>query len=272
MLQYNQINLSVNGQYILADNVSLNQSSPIRPIYNLNNNIPFNVVPTTISNDISISYYMEPGNEPIYNILTGILFDSTIIPFTQINIGGIAVTGYLNSYSFSLSPNALIKVSSKFNVYHPLSSNLTGQLANDQNNYDLTNASGLAHYWTTKFYSGITPITNSLLECNYGADIGLTPIFSIGNYQPAQIIINKITESLGVLTEQQQNILYSGQTIENTFNNIQSLKISNISTIYDNVINNSITFPMTGFLLNNMKNDVSIDNIVLFNLTFNRYS
>jgi len=70
ILQYNNINLSVNNSYILAESITVSESNTPKPIYSFNNNIPFDNTPTTLKGQISISYYLKPDNgiwTPIYN-------------------------------------------------------------------------------------------------------------------------------------------------------------------------------------------------------------
>ena len=261
-LQGNKINLSVNGKSILAENVSINDSSPQRALYSLNNNTPYNVVPSKINSSISISYFLEPGNDPNYTTLTGL-----------INIGENFITGYLNSFSFQLQPNSLVKVATDFSVYYSFSGNLSGQKLNDWNNYDTNNASGLAHYWSAQILSGTTQISdNKVLQMDYSAAIDLIPIYSLGDPLPKQIFYNKVTESTNILSEQQFNTKYSGQLIDNILNGVQTLKLRNISSIFSNTINSGISIPLTGFTLQDVKTDIQPDNLVFFNFSFNRFS
>ena len=271
-LQYNQLNISVNGAYILCDTLNLSESSPTKPIFSLGNKIVYDNTPTQIKNSISINYFVEPANEPNYTTITGTINDTTTPQPSIINVGNVFITGYLNSYSFALAPNGLIKASAAFEVYYPFTGNLIPQLSTDSLLYDVNNSSGLAHYWTAIFTSGNNTVSNNnVLQKDYAASISLTPIYGIGDILPKQIYINGIQENLNILSENQYNTQYSGQKIDTLIPSLQNLQLKNISSLWNNNLNVSIIFPITGFIQQECKSDLQLDNNVFFSMSFNRY-
>lgn len=271
-LKYNQINLKINNSNILADSVNINESSQQKALYSFNNNIPYDNVPSNIKGSVSISYFLEPQNEPNYLILSGLLNDSFSSLPSIINIGDIYITGYLSNFSIKLAPNSLIKASSDFEVYYPFTGNFASQASGDWNLYNISNSSGLSHYWSAQFLSGNTPIlNNNILQLDYNASINLNPIYGIGDPYPKQIYIQNIEENINILSEQQINPSFSGQKIENLLNSLQQLKINNISSEWDNSLNYNINIPLTGFLLKEFKSSLQIDNLIFFETDFSRY-
>ncbi len=265
ILSYNNVNVSIDNHYLLAESVNVNQSSPQKPIYNLNNNVPFDNVPTTLKNSISLSYYVEPGNEPNYSIVTGIFNDTTTVLPSIINVGSIFITGYLSNYSIQLSPNGQVKANTSFDVFHPFTGNLIAQNASDSTLYDTLNSSGIGHYWVSNFFSGASQVSdNNILQMGYSASIGVSPIYSIGKPYPTQVYVNSITETLDLLTEQQFNGTYTGQNIRQNRPDLERLVLSGIYS------SNNLIISMTGFIMSESKYDVSNENLIFFNNTYSR--
>lgn len=264
-LKYNNINLSINSSYILAESISIGESSPQKPIFNLNNNVAFDNVPTTLKNSISISYYMEPMIEPNYPVVNNLTNDTTTPQLSIINIGNIFITGYLNSFSFQLSPNGLIKANSSFDIFYSFTGHLLNQNILDSQLYDTSQSSGLAHYWAGQFYSGSSMIVdNNILQLNYSAQIRNTPIYSLSNPYPVQIYINGITESIDLLAEQHINLKHTGQVFNSNRPDLQTLVLSGIAST------GFIRLFLSDFQLQEIKYDINLDNIILYNNSYSR--
>jgi hypothetical protein len=306
-LSYSNINLSINGSNILCQSVSFNQSSPLKPIFNIGNKVSYNAVPTTLSNSISIEYLLEPNIEPNYSVITGLIYDKTSSLPSIINLGNVYITGYLKDFSLQVYPNSPIKIKSSFNIYNPITGNIIEQASNDSSLYDVDNSNGISHYWSTQFTSGNSAIDTNILQLEYNASINLVPIYSIGDYQPKQIFIEEITESIDLIMEQQVNITYSGKIFDSIFTGVQnilftgiglssgidygytnisassfldfgSISISPFSYIDYGLTSQSLTnykqllIPLTGFILDDFNTNISTDNIVLFGYKFKRYN
>lgn len=264
-IRYNQVNLSINGSYILADSISVSNTNTLKPIFNFNNNIPFDNVPTTLRGSILISYYMEPLTDINYTTISGILNDTSVSYPSIINIGENYITGYLNKYELQLTPNGLVKSNCSFDIYYALTGNLISSNDNDSALYDTQNSSGIANYWSAQFYSGNSIVSdNKILQLNYSADISLVPIYKIGSSTPVQVSISNISETFDILSEIQTNIGYSGQLLDSSRPDLQNLILSGINAPA------SITIPLTGFLLRDSKYNINMDSLILFNITYSR--
>ncbi len=262
-LIYNNVNLSVNGLNILANSIDFSESST---------NNPYDIVPTNLKGSVSIEYFLEPGNEPNYFTLTGTINDTTNPLSSIISIGNVNITGYLNLYSLDLLPNNLVKARVGYETYYPFTGNLIQQLSTDSSLYDINNSSGIAHYWTASFLSGSNTIqNNNILQMNYTSTISLTPIYGIGDILPKQLYCNSIQESINILSESQFNSTHSGQILDNLMPSLQTLQLKNISSLWNNTLNNSIQFPLTGFIMVDNKINITLDQEIFFNLTFNKY-
>lgn len=271
-LKYNQINLSVNGKYLLSDNTSISINSNQEPIYSLNTKNVFDNAPTNFKGTLTISYFLEPGNEPNYTTITGLINNTTIPLQSLINIGNIYITGYLSNYSLQLLPGQLIKSTASYDIFTPITGNLISQNVGDWNNFDINNSSGISNYWSVQLYSGASPLSNSnVLQFDYSVSIKMTPIYSLGNPYPSQIYINNISENLNLLGEKQINPSFSGKAIDLLLPELQNIKINNISSLWDNTINNSITIPITGMIMQSFNSTISNDNEIFFGSNFSKY-
>ena len=271
-LLYNNINVSVNNSNIVAESVNITETSPQKPIFMLNNKLPYSYVPSKVQSNISISYLMEPSNEPGYQVITGLLFDRSTPISSIVGIGSVYMTGYLSSYSFQLTPNSLVKVNAQYDVFYPVTGNLANQNSGDSSVYDITNSSGIAHYWSAAFYSGNNISDSKILQMDYVIDFNIIPIYGLGDNIPKQIYFDGITENINILGEIQNNLTYTGQYINSVFQSLGVLKLSNISSTWNNTNNSSIYISMTGFIMEEMSTTINTNSLVFFNTKLNRYS
>lgn len=273
-MQYNNINISINGNNILANSVNITESSPTKPLFSFNNNVVYNAAPSTLQNKISINYFLEPINEPNFPILTGIIVARDVEQPSLINIANIYTTGYLNNFSLKLLPNSLVAINAEFNVFYPFTGNFIPQNPSDSGLYDTQNSSGLAHYWAANFTSGnnINLLNNNILQMEYSANVNIIPIYGIGSPMPQKIYLDGIKESISILSELQNPVNYSGKLLNNIFTGINAVVLNNISTLWSASISNNITIYMTGFIQEDSSCDISPDNLIFFNLKFSKYS
>ena len=264
-LQFNQTTIFFNGNPILVESADIDVASDQKPIYVFNKINSIDSYSNAIKGNASFNYLMEPGNEPNYNTISGVLNNNLNYGGTSINIGSNVFTGYLSDYSFELSPGSIVKVKTNFQIYQEI----TGLISN-QTSSIASNGSGVAHYWSAQFISGSSPTAHNLLQASYSASLNLNPIYAIGNSNPTQVIVNSITETLQTVSDLQVNPNFSGKIINFLIPAIQNLKLNNISQNWGYPTSN-ITIPITGMILDSLKYSVSQDNIILFNNIFKRF-
>ncbi len=168
-LQFNKINLSVNGLNILAESASLSQESVQKPLYAINNSLPYDYSPNSLKNTLSITYFVEVINEPNYAIISGLKSSNfTGNSQTVINLGGIIFTGYLSKLSFTVAPIQTIKAQASYDIFTPITGNFSQTSSPDGNLYNLANGSGLSNYFSVFLCSGNTNVINSnILQFDY---------------------------------------------------------------------------------------------------------
>jgi hypothetical protein len=185
-----------------------------------------------------------------------------------LNIGGIGMTGYLNKFSFSLSPNQPIKASATYNIYHQITGNITGQ------NFSLLtgnseNTSGIGHYWFTQFLkTGIVVNSGQIIALNYSFDIDNIAKVSLGNIFPSQIETISAIENLDITHEQQINNIFSGKSFQNYFNYIDGI---HLKPLYHDISKTFNVISFSGFILTESKFSIQPENLLLFNNSFKKY-
>lgn len=268
-LFYNKINLSINGSNILADSISISDSSESRPGYILGNSLPFDTLPQGIKGNVNITYFVETNNEPNYSIITGWKNNTTGLTTALINIGGTIITGYLNTYSFSLLNNQSVKAQATYQIFSPITGNYQSSSSSDANLYNSLNGSGVAHYWTSSFYSANSLVSdNQILQVDYTFNANIIPIYSLGRPLPSQIAIVSANETLNTINEVQNNLIFRKSGINNVLTGVDGLRLRNIATLYST--GSELFFSLTGMNAQTNKLDVNINNITLFNHTFNK--
>ena len=271
-LLFNNINVSVNGSNIIAESVNISESSPQKPIFNLNNKSPYGFVPTRVTNNISIEYLLEPANDPGYPVITGLLFNRSLPISSYIGIGNVYMTGYLTSYSFQLTPGSLVKINSQYDVFSAITGNIINQSSGDSSIYDPTNSSGIAHYWSAAFYSGNNIADNKVLQMDYNIHIDVVPIYGLGDSVPKQIYFDGIVEDINILGETQNNPTYTGQYINNLFPNLGTLRLNNIASQWSPASSASINFSLSGFIMEEMTIPMNTSSLIFFNTKLHRYT
>lgn len=269
-LQFNKINISINGTNIICQSASVSQQSEQKPLYGINYTSPMDYSPDSLKNSLTISYLMEISGEPNYNIISGLKL-SNITGNTQaiINLGNVQFTGFLNKFSYSVAPMETIKAQATYDIFTPIPNIFSQGNTTDGNLYNLTNSSGLSNYFSAYLCSGNTNVLNSnILQFDYNFSCNVVPIYVIGKTYPIQIYISEAIESLNTISEIQNNNQFSGQNLINLFN-VDSIKLTNVSSTWGGNINQLIFF-ISGMKHQSEKIDVSINNLILFNDQFSQ--
>ncbi len=270
-LSYNNINISVNGSYILADSLSLTENGEQKPLYTLNNSRPYDNSPQGIKNNLSISYFLEATNEPNSTIIENWKSQNgTGNLFALLNIAGVITSGYLNNFSFSILPNQAIKANAGYLIFNEFT-NFSSQLSSFALNYNNTGIT-LSHYWSAKLQSGNTELLDTnIMQLSYDWSSDIQPIYSLNSKNtPCQVNCLSATETIDILSEIQNTIKYSGNYFPTLYNGIDGLRLKPISSEW-NSSNDNIFIALSGFITNNRKTDMKTEELIIFNNQFNKY-
>lgn len=270
LINFNKINVAVNGSYIMCDTASLAQQGQQKPLGSLNSNVPYDYTPTTLVNSLSLSYNVEPNNDPNYSIISAWKSDPTTNTLANLSLGNVNFVGYLSSYGFALGPNQQIKAKASFDIFNPITSNFSSQSANNGNLYNLDAGLGTANYCTAYLYAGANKITdNNIVYMDYSINFAVTPIYTLSQIYPSQVMVLNATETINTISETQINSTFSGKSLSSLYNGIDTLKVKNINPDLDDV-NNEMSFAIGSMKTQTNKVDISVGNLILFNSTFSQ--
>ncbi len=274
IIQSDNVNVFVNGSGILAEIASLSTSVNLTPIHILNRKGSVNQsIGGPLSSKFSFTYPVELNNEPnflqVKYLKTG--FNNFNFDGSIVSIGGITGSCYLDSYSFRINPNEIIKSTVEYTSYVPL----TGFLQKKQTyNYDLQLNSGLAHALTTLIINGdTTQVVNYGISYDFKAN--WQPIYSVGNIYPTQINLLGGEENLSVIRDYYTGLSVSGQSLTGNIGSYGAggnlITINELAFAYNLVANFPIYIDMSGAQVNNVKVDVNLNDIIRVTNTATKY-
>jgi hypothetical protein len=271
-IQFNQCEVSINGQKIMAESASISEQNSINPDVIIGNYIPIDYSPTDgIKNSFDINYNVETNNEPNYIISTGLKTYSTGYSPAIIIIGGITGSGYLQSYTLQVSPNNNIKGSVNFISFHELQGNLIAQPSSNLSQYNVLNRSGLGHYWTTQAINQDNSATGSIIQMDYSFKANWNPVYPIGQSIPSQVLLLNAQETFNFVSEFSTHIKYTGENANTALNNFNSFKINNLSFLWDNSQIYSLNFPISGGIINSNKIDIKTDSLITISNSITKF-
>ena len=260
-LNFNDINISVNSQNIMCESISLDQQSPQKPAYILNSSRPLDNIPQGLKHSLNMSYYLEPGNEPNYAIITGWKNDVTGNLKATLNLGRIQFTGYLSNYSFNLTPNNAVMAQATYQIYEPLTGNFyQSNSTGDSLLYNLQNSDGIAHYWSAEMTSGdyVTIPNNNIIQLDFSWNSSIIPHYKLGNSLPCQISCVEANEEINLTNEIQNNPTFLEQSYDIIFNDIDNIRLKDMSSI------NHIDFCLSGFVAQTNKANIAVNQMIVY--------
>jgi hypothetical protein len=264
-MQFSKCQVTINNRNILASDASISEQNNLAPIYALGTK-GTNTYSTSgpLNNQIQINYLVEPDNEVNLTLLNEIKnYNLSSFP-VRIIIGGITGAGYLSSLSYSVQPNDVIGASVTYNIYTPL----TGQLSNQPSStvYNLTNGSGIAHSYTTYPKMANGSLTGSLLNLNYSCEINWGAKYKIGNPYPAAVKFLNATENFDITHEYPARINYTGQSFNERFYDIEVIEINPLSGLWT-TSNPVYLYPASGKVTSNKinirENDIIVNETII---------
>ena len=274
-LDYSKINVMVDGNYILVESLSLSQNSEQNPLYSLNNSRPYDNTPQGIKNTIDLTYFIEPESDPCYRVISGWKVNTasgSLLALLQ--IGEVSFNGHLNNYSFNVLPNQPVKARASFVYFHHTAGNLSEQpFADDGNNYNLQNGTGISHFWSTDLTSGtgFTTINNNdVLQLDYSFRGNILPSYKLGSPFVSQVSVLDATEEINMVNEVQNIPRFSGQDFSTIFNEVDNIRLKNLSSTWGDVVN-KIDFSISGYEVQSSKTDMSTENLVIWSHNLKKY-
>lgn len=274
MLDNSRINFSVNNTQLFVDSLNVSQDLSLTPNYSLGCKYPIDNTYQNLTSKISISYYpITFATEANWVAINQFRDNPTGNLSLLLNIGGIEMTGYLNSYSFSIAANQAIKINVEYSVFNQITGNISNQpwsnLTFSPNLF--ADERGIGHAWSTRFYKNrIENTTGNLIQIDYNFNSNIIPKYNIGSAFPSQIMVLNADESLNITHETQCNNIFSGKKFETIFSQIDTIALYNLSQNWGGEIS-YISFPVSGFTLESTKFNIKPQDSIFFENSFRKF-
>jgi len=202
---YNNISLKVNGSGILANSASFSHSTELSKSTKINRIGGDNYLASNgLNGTLSLNYYVDANNgDPFY--MRDLKPGQNIF---NIDFGGMEIqSGYLNSYSWGVTPHGILQVGANFNFYEDLGDGFSPTILPDQN-WDWYKMSDL-----TISLEGID-VTSRIASMSYDESHNFTPLYNINGIAPVDHRYGEKVKSLSLDT---YNILeaipYTGKEV-----------------------------------------------------------
>lgn len=247
----------------MADRVSVSRSNKISPSYSVGASSKIGYKHEgALEGTIEITYSLETQNEPNYAIVTGLKSYQSSHNGAAVSVAGLNFSGFLNSYNFNVSPNNVVSVSVGFSFF----SETGGQFSSTDagySNYNLTQGSGLAHYWTSRVVGD--GVTGAVIELGYNFSAEWKPHYKIGRPYPYSVSFISATERIQIMSEYDIPVKFSGQALTGFSPYLNELRIGPISGLYNNT-NTYLSFSIGESQITQSSMDLS-NNLITNNIS-----
>ena len=264
MVFFDNCGVSINGSGILAESVGFSMQNSLQSFPALGYKIPSTQIPTDfIRGSLSISYFAERDNEPNIQIINKIKSGEQFANWSpeQIIFGNITGSGYLENYSLKITPLDQAKATANYGIFIPSSGQM---IASKSSRNPLF--SGVADGWNTVLSSpGEVTDTLNLFDFTYSFRAAWQPVYVIGNTLPIQTQLLNGEESLSLLTDTPEDILFSGSQLTTVTNNYTGISLN----LYRQ--DSSIAIPFNDFILKSAQTNGSLEDVVKVTLEANRF-
>lgn len=189
---YQNIPINLNGKYMIANELSLSESSQLNPQYFINQRHSYSYTANNgINGNLRLSYYLT-GNDFIKRYIDD---EVTVISG---NIGGIYFnSGYLTSYNINGTPNTPIVSNIEIAFFEELKGVFCAH-------YDLVAETGILNFSNIEIVnlnSGTLGTIDSIINFNYSFNSEVNPVYRIGDWTPSEISFGRKTISMEIETD-----------------------------------------------------------------------
>jgi len=260
---FKNVRVAISGQNIMAQSASIDEQNSLVPIFALGYKKNNGTSPSgPIKNSFNISYTLETNKEPNFGAINNLKnYVESSFPL-QIVVANITGAGYLTNYSFSIEPNNVIKVNSAYDIYTPLTGIVANQALSAPNSYNLSNGSGVGHYWSTVAKSYDSTQTGAVLQMSYDFNINWQPIYKIGSPYPIEVKFLNATEEFSFVSEYEKRITNTGENFKSQFSDFDIIQINPLSSTWESSASSITLFPCSGKIISN-KINISEDSLIL---------
>ena len=273
VIWYDQPDILVNNSGLLSTNASISQSNSLTPAYAIGKYWAVNQIPAgPMKSTFSFSYYPTVTGDPNYDILNNIrgLTDDVQYSGTKIEIAG--VTGYncfLQSYEIQSSPNNLVKASTTYETYVPLSGQITSKTGSTDFYY-LNDR--IPHGWTTYISSSGNRLIAPTYDFNYKFNANWEPVYIIGQKTPIEVHLMGGVEEMAFVRDSFTHIQFSGEEVTGAFiTGDWNIELFNYRLIATQSNSGALSFDISGAKIVNTKLVADLNNFVRTSTEVKRY-
>lgn len=272
LINFNNIDIAINGSGITSTNSSINTSNSIEAAYILGYSRPINQLPAgSIKTTFNSTYFPIISQEPNYAIvdkLKNMIIDTGYMG-ERIEFAGLHHDyWFMDNYGFKLQPSNIVESNISYSTYWELCGDIRGK----SNNIEYLNSGDFSHSWTTKL-SGI----NDIYDLSYDCKINWQPIYIIGKKFPVEVKLLNIAEALSFSMDDYRSILFTGENVypslsndtngNFTFNNLNIL----CSGCNDTGVKPILTLNISGFKIKSINPVAQVGQFFRVNYVANRY-
>ena len=260
MIFFDQIDVTVNGTGILAENASVSVQADLVPAYVIGRRGIVDQAPSQgINNSVSLSYFLEVDNEPNYGIVDQIRnFSSTTeeLQPTTINIGGISGVFYLQSYQLNVAPNTPAKA--------------TAEKAGNVN-YNASNGSGIGFGFASV---GGNHTLKEAFDFNYSFQANYIPVFALGSQEPISVKLMGASEDMSISKTGFYDPSFTGTNPDGTLfnqNGSTGVQIFGLKLFCEDDSSQSVDINVSGTKVKSTSVGHSVNEISRSTTTFSKY-
>lgn len=273
MIFFDQIDVTVNGTGILAENASVSVQADLVPAYVIGRRGIVDQAPSQgINNSVSLSYFLEVDNEPNYGIVDQIRnFSSTTeeLQPTTINIGGISGVFYLRSYQLKVAPNTPAKVTASYVGYNQVSGNVAEKAGTV--NYNASNGSGIGFGFASV---GGNHTLKEAFDFNYSFQANYIPVFALGSQEPISVKLMGASEDMSISKTGFYDPSFTGTNPDGTLfnqNGSTGVQIFGLKLFCEDDSSQSVDINVSGTKVKSTSVGHSVNEISRSTTTFSKY-
>jgi hypothetical protein len=270
--KFSNCEVVVNNQRIMAQNASISQSNSLSPLKVIGYKNPLNThAPNgTVKNSIKIDYIPETDNEPNHTISQMLTQYQYLYPI-EIKVAGYVTTGYLDSYSLTVTENEPIKASAEYSIFHEITNPISEQSSTGYLGYNRLGGNGIAHYWTSRVMNSAQTTNGEIISLNYSFKANWQPVYKIGSPIPSQVTFLGAQQNFNLTSEYESNVTYSGDYIQDSLSNCAILQLNNLSYLWTETNWFPLTLSLEDGKVTSQTTNLSENNIITTQMEVVKY-
>lgn len=269
MLYFNDINLRINNNPFLINTLALtvqDQSVRFKGIgESFNDNSYVNGIP---EGSIQASYSPVIAVDPFINYpnnYSGQL-NSYLCDGHFINLSNLSGNFLVQNYSLEVNSNSTASSSVELRSYLPVSGDIS---ADSQSLSYISSIDEIPSFWTSRFEGGLSPDTTiNVLAVQYQYNINYLPSYRMGNSQPVNIQVDKITETCSIECEYSSNIPLTKTYLTGILGKTELVVYG--GTVEDLNIFNQKRIDLSSFTLSEASTNINTSDRIVVNMTFTK--